>query len=256
MRLPVALLAASSVPVALALCGCSGSSTPNIFLGGPADSGVPTSDKNGEGGNLVNGPEAGTFGNNPPADCTPSSTSSFQPAWQAPEAWKQNVCSATQISGFYTACLTPPISGAACTAFVQANATCAPCLQSQDTDATSAAIVWHEQMKYWTVNVAGCIAEAMGDPSGTGCGAAYGAAIACRQSSCNACWAAQGTTATFQDFSDCETQAGATTCQTYANAVPDKCGTLDKSAASVCMPPSSATAQDAFMQIAPLFCGQ
>ena len=52
------------------------------------------------------------------------------------------------------------------------------------------------------------------------------------------------------------TQPGATTCQTYANAVPAKCGTLDKSPASVCMPPSSATAQDAFMQIAPLFCGQ
>ena len=56
----------------------------------------------------------------------------------------------------------PPISATACDAFVQGNGSCAPCLQSQDTDATSSAIVWHELMKYWTVNVAGCIAQAIG----------------------------------------------------------------------------------------------
>lgn len=256
MRSLVAVLAVSSASVALVLSGCSGSSPPNIFLGGPDDSGVPASEKNGEAGNLVNGPEAGTFGSAPAAECDPGTTSTFQPTWQTPEAWKQNVCTAAQISGFYAACLTPPISGTACTAFVQANATCAPCLQSQDTDATSSAIVWHEQMKYWTVNVAGCIAQAMGDPSGSGCGAAYGDAIQCRQASCNACWVAQGTTATFQQFSDCETMAGSTTCQTYASAVPAKCGDLSKTPASVCMPSSSADAQQAFMQIAPLFCGQ
>lgn len=162
----------------------------------------------------------------------------------------------TQITGFYAACLTPPITMQTCQAFVQANSNCASCLQSQETDATSAAIVWHEQERYWTVNVAGCIARAMGDPTATGCGAAYGAAIACRQSSCNACWEAQGTSATFQEFSNCESLAGSTTCQTYADAVPAKCGELDTGPAGVCMPSSSATAQDAFMQVAPLFCAQ
>ncbi|MGH7293963.1 MAG: hypothetical protein ACRELB_03470 [Polyangiaceae bacterium] len=255
MRPLLAVLALPAVPVALVLCGCSGTSPGNIFIGVVAEAGAP-SVNNGDGGNLVSGPEAGTFGSPPPAQCDPQSTAAFSPDWQTPETWKQNVCSTAQITAFYSACLTPPISATACDAFVQANGTCAPCLQSQDTDPTSSAMVWHEQMKYWTVNVAGCIAQATGDPSGAGCGAAYGAAIACRQSSCNACWEAQGTTATFQQFSDCETQAGSTTCQTYATAVPTKCGNLAKSAASVCMPSSSATAQDAFMQIAPLFCGQ
>jgi hypothetical protein len=252
MRAEVATVSLLS---ALVLSACGGTPTPNIFLGGVDEGGTPPSDNNGDAGNLVSGPDSG--GTPTPAVCDPQSVASFQPAWQPPEAWKQNLCTATQISGFYAACLTPPISAQACTAFVQSNANCASCLQSQETDAQASAVVWHQQMKYWTVNVAGCIAQATGDVSKTGCGATYAAAIACRQSSCNACWqAAQGSTVTFQQFSDCEFQAGISTCQTYAAAVPKTCGDLSKGAGSVCMPPSSATAQDAYMQIAPLFCGQ
>jgi len=251
MRAPLAVL---SVGAALTLWACGGTDTPNLFADPPPDAGKPAVD-NGDAGNLVTGPEAGSLA--PPAVCDPQSTASFAPSWQQPEAWKQGACTATQIQGFHTACLTPPIAKTACDAFVQANSNCAACLQSQETDATSAAIVWHQQMHYWTVNVAGCIAQATGDTSASGCGATYAAAIACRQSSCNACWqAAQSTSATFQQFSDCESQAGTTTCQTYAQAVPDKCGILSSGPAAVCMPKTSATAADAYAQIAPLFCGQ
>jgi hypothetical protein len=38
--------------------------------------------------------------------------------------------------------------------------------------------------------------------------------------------------------------------------VPATCGNLSQSAGSVCMPASAATAQEAYMQIAPLFCGK
>jgi hypothetical protein len=247
-----ALVAIVPVVAALSLCACSGTAPANIFTQVPEAGPPPVS--NGDAGNLFPAMEAGTT--SAPADCNPSAISAFQPVWQPPEPWKQNVCTATQISGFYTSCLTPPISEAACNAFVQENAKCAPCLQSQDTDPTAAAIVWHEQMQYWTVNVAGCIAEATGDATASGCGASYAAAISCRQQSCNACWVAQGQSATFQQFSDCESLAGATTCESFAEAVPTKCGNLAMTAANVCMPSSSATAQDAYMQIAPLFCGQ
>jgi hypothetical protein len=254
MRAHVAILPLGAV---LVLSACGGTANPTIggpFDNPPVEAGAPSVD-NGDAGNLVNGPGTGTQPTGP-AICDPASVASYTPSWQPPEAWKQNLCTTTQIGGFYAACLTPPISKTTCDAFVQANANCAPCLQSQETDPTASAVVWHEQMRYWTVNVAGCIAQADGDVSATGCGAAYAAAIACRQASCNACWQAQGTSATFQQFSDCESQAGVTTCQTYAQAVPAKCGDLKTTAASVCMPPSSATAKDAFMQIAPLFCGQ
>jgi hypothetical protein len=249
MRSLVASVAVAAVPVALSLCACSGAAPGNIFATPPDSGPPPVAD---DGGVFATTPDAGA---STPAECDPASTASFVPDWQTPEAWNQGACTAAQISGFYAACLNPPITATACQAFVQSSGSCSSCLQSQETDATSSAIVWHEQMKYWTVNVAGCIADALDDPGGTGCGAAYGAAIACRQDSCNACWEAQGTTATFQDFSDCETLAGSTTCQTYAEAVPDKCGDISKTAASVCMPSSSATAQQAYMQIAPLFCG-
>lgn len=251
MRAPVALVLLAA---ALTPCACSGTAPGNIFPVTLPEAAPPAVD-NGDAGDLVNGPGTSST-STPPAECNPAPASSFAPAWQPPEAWKQNVCTTAQIAAFYAACLTPPISAKACQSFVEANATCAPCLQSQDTDATGAAVVWHQQMAYWTVNVAGCIADATGDTSTTGCAASYAAAIACRQYSCNACWEAQGTTATFQEFSDCETLAGSTTCQTYADAVPGKCGDLQKAPADVCMPSSSATAQDAFMQIAPLFCGQ
>ncbi|HEY3821264.1 MAG TPA: hypothetical protein VGL81_29060 [Polyangiaceae bacterium] len=248
-----ALLAIVPVAAVFSLSACSGTSPGNIFVSTPLEAGPP-SVNNGDAGNLFNGPpEAGTTST--PAECNPQAIQAFQPVWQPPEPWKQNVCTTAQISSFYDSCLTPPISKAACDAFVQQNANCAPCLQSQDSDATAAAIVWHEEMQYWTVNVAGCIAQATGDATASGCGASYAAAISCRQSSCNACWEAQGTSATFQEFSDCETLAGSTTCQTFAEAVPSKCGNLDTPPANVCMPNSGATAQQAFMQVAPLFCG-
>lgn len=241
------------VIASLAVCGCSGAD-PNQFPAGPKDA-APPPITNGDAGSFQN--DGGTFGNPPTTTiCNPQSVSGFTPKWTPPEPWKQKSCSSTQISGFYAACLTPPISAQACGAFVQANGACATCLQSQDTDTTAAAIVWHEHEAYWTVNIAGCIANAMGDATGTGCGAAYSAAIACRQQSCNACWAAQGTTTTFQQFATCEQQAGSSTCSTFANAVPTACGDIGTSPAGVCMPQSGATAQEAYMQVAPLFCGQ
>jgi hypothetical protein len=249
--------ALSIVPVlasfAVAMCACSGAD-PNSFPSGAKDA-APPPFAAPDGGSF--GTEAGSFGNPPPAmACNPQALSGFSPKWTPPEAWKQKACTSTQISGFYAACLTPPISAQTCGTFVQANASCATCIQSQDTDATSAAVVWHEKEAYWTVNVAGCIANAMGDPGANGCGAAYSAAISCRQASCNACWAAQGTSATFQQFATCEDQAGSSTCSTYANAVPTACGDIGTSAAGVCMPQSGASAQQAYMQVAPLFCGQ
>jgi hypothetical protein len=247
--LPVVLVLAS-----LAVCGCSGAD-PNTFPSGPKDA-APPPITNGDAGSF--GTDSGSFGSTQPPTvvCNPQSVSGFTPKWTPPETWKQAACTSAQISGFYSACLATPISQQTCGAFVAANGACASCIQSQDTDAKSAAIVWHENDAYWTVNIAGCIANAMGDPSANGCGAAYSAAIACRQQSCNACWAAQGTTATFSEFSTCEQQAGSSTCSMYADAVQPACGDLATSAAGVCMPNSSATAQGAFMQVAPLFCGQ
>lgn len=246
-----ALAALVPLVAVAALCACSGVDG-NTFANPPASDAGPLT--NGGDADLSPPLESGAD-SGAPSICTPQSVTGFQASWTPPEQWKQNVCTTAQISGFYTACLTPPIDPQTCQSFIQQNANCTSCLQSQDTASTASAIVWHETNRYWTVNVAGCIADATGDMTATGCGASYAAAIACRQQSCNACWAGQGTTTTFQEFSQCESQAGQTTCQSFAQAVPAKCGDLAKSPAGVCMPAAGATAKDAYMQVAPLFCG-
>jgi hypothetical protein len=245
--------AAVTVTALFALAGCSGASDSVFPKADLPDSGTPLSETNEDAGSFFDGnlvqEAAATI-------CDPQSIAGFKPTWTPPETWKQTACAAAQISGFYAACLTPPIDETTCKAYVAANSTCSACLQTEDTAPTSGAIVWHEHDAYWTVNVAGCLARATGDSSATGCGGSYSAAIACRQASCNACWAGQGTTTTFAEFSMCEQQAGESTCATYAAAVPAACGDISQGPGSVCMPASGATAQDAFMQIAPLFCGQ
>ena len=250
----LSLVPSACLAAAVAMCGCSGAN-PNVFPDpGPPEASTPPPEP--DAGDLIDGPSLFPDAPTSAAICVPQSASGFQPAWTQPEAWKQGACTMPQIASFYSACLTPPISESTCQAYVQANGGCATCLQSPDTASQYAAVVWHEHNAYWTVNVAGCIARATGDPSGAGCGASYSAAIACRQSSCSACWAAQGSKATFAQFESCEQQAGQSTCSTFTQDVPAVCGNLSQSAGSVCMPKSSATAQDAYMQIAPLFCGQ
>jgi hypothetical protein len=229
------------------VCACSGTN-PNVFPE-PPDSGPTT---------VYPDASYGTFGDGAAeaaaAICDPQPVSTFKPAWTPPEAWKQTACTMSQISGFYAACLTPPISTKTCQDYVTANPSCSSCLQSEDTASTAAAVVWHEHDAYWTVNVAGCIARATNDASSAGCGASYAAAISCRQASCNACWAGLNTTTTFDEFAACEQSAGSTTCSLFASAVPTACGNLSQGPGSVCMPSSGATAQEAFMQVAPLFC--
>ncbi len=253
-RSVVPLVASLSLAAVVACAGCSGAN-PNLFPDpGDHDAAPPPAEVNPDagsffydGGSLIQEAAA--------AVCDPQSIAGFKPDWTTPEAWKQGACTAAQISAFYAACLTPPIVKATCDAFVAQSGACATCLQADDTASSSAAVVWHEHRAYWTVNVAGCIARATGDPSGQGCGASYAATIACRQASCNACWAGRGTTTTFAEFATCEQNAGQSTCLSYTQALPAACGDLEKGPGGVCMPPTGATAEQAFLQVAPLFCG-
>ena len=248
-----ALLCATFALAGLGLGACSGAS-PDVFPAPTAaEAGAPPSEVNGDSGSFFDAPSlvqeaAATV-------CAPQSVAGYHPTWTPPEAWKQSVCTPAQITAFSAACLTPPIAKSSCEAFVAQNGPCSACLQTPDTAVAAGAVIWHEQSAYWSVNVAGCIARATGDPSGDGCGASYAAAIACRQRSCDACWAGQATTTTFAEFAACEEQAGESSCATFAQAVPAACGDLAQGPGSVCMPPSGSTAQGAYLRIAPLFCG-
>jgi hypothetical protein len=95
------------------------------------------------------------------------------------------------------------------------------------------------------------VADEQGDAGGASCGAAYQATVDCKETACVACVAA--------DYSTCEEQAGQTGCQGYIQTLDTECGTALKDPSSpvaICIPPSSDTAEQAYLQLAPVFCGQ
>jgi hypothetical protein len=234
---------------ATALFGCSGTDGQSLF--GAATPPSPGTQSPVPAGDQFL--DAGTPSSNAPTSCSPAAMGGWQATWTAPEAFAQNVCSASQIAGFYSACLASPVDPAACTQFAQANAACSACLDTKDGDPALGPVVWHLGRTYYTVNVAGCIARERGDVTATGCGAVYGETVECQEQACNACF----TTASpsFDQFATCEGEAASTVCKGLHDSIPPACGNLNTGAAATCFPGKGATAEDAYTLVAPKFCG-
>jgi hypothetical protein len=180
---------------------------------------------------------------------------SFTATWHVPNAFGTGACTPAQIDQFYTACLTPPIDSMTCGAFVAANGVCSTCLESTDKDAKYGPVIWHSNRTYFTLNIAGCIANAQADTSAKSCGAAYQAVLECKQTACEGCFLTGGG---FSAFSACQTAAGKAVCKAYGDAMSDTCGKDLRDAgspSSVCLPPSGTSTKEAYKRIAPLFCG-
>ncbi len=225
--------------------GCSGGDT-STFDGGEPDEGL------GEAGpvdaQFVQ--EAGDDG----GTCAPASVANFTPTNKKPATPNKAACTAPQLDAYYTACLEQPLDAAKCNTFKQANAACGTCLDTSETDATLGPVVWYNSRQYYTVNIPGCIALKFNDTTPQGCGEAYQAVLECRRASCAECLV--GSSANFPRFSDCQKTAGTTTCLSYYKAESDACKTLSTGTpADVCVPPAGSTAKDAFLRIAPIFCG-
>lgn len=253
---------ATTLSIAAALTGlfagsvvaCSGGADQSLFNGGAADSGA-SSNPNTDAGTFFPGDDQADDGGVAPA-CAPITSGTFSPNWKKPSAFAQGACSTAQMDGFYSACLSPPVDKATCEAFVKANGACATCLQSQETDATQGPVIWHADNAYYTMNIAGCIANEQKDLSPTGCGASYQALLECRESACTACFS-HGS-GSFTNFIACEQQA-AQPCAPFSTAMHNACGDSIHDAgspASICVPPSSTSSLDVYKRIAPLFCGQ
>jgi hypothetical protein len=225
---------------------CSGSGNPSIFP--PPSDAAP---------NVPPGPDASPFASVPPGDaapasCSPANMSGFQATWAPPETFSTS-CTAAQVTGYYEACLAEPTVAATCMQFQGANPGCSQCIASQDTDSQLGPVVWHLESTYYTINLAGCIARAMGNTSATGCGAAYGATTQCDEKACDACFSTSAPS--FTKFSACEAQADETVCSSLQAAIPGACGDLSSGPAAQCFPPQGATAEQAFLVVAPIFCG-
>jgi hypothetical protein len=236
-----------------ASAGCGGTNGPGTFqaagedagsLGSPTDASIFPEDV----GSLLND------ANQPP--CPPAPVTSFTPSWKPPIASKSGACTTVQISTFFDACMGPSSTASGCTAYVQANTSCAACLQSNDTDPQYGPVIWHANRLYYTTNIAGCIADEQGDGGAGGCGAAYQAVVQCKETACSACLSPQNPD--FTRYSACEGQAEGE-CSSFTQTLTTACGNAFQDPTNpiaICIPPSGDTAQDAYLQLAPIFCGQ
>ncbi len=247
------LLLGSFVLGSLLLGGCGGTSAPAQFQAfedasapGPA---LDASLFPFDAGSLL------VDANEPP--CPPAPVpASFKPQWKPPVGLRSGACTTAQISTFFDACLGASSNASGCAAFVQANATCSTCLQSDEADPQYGPVIWHASRTYYTTNIAGCIADEQPDAGLDGCGPAYQAVIQCKETACSACLSAQDPD--FTRYATCENQAG-TECESYVQTLTTTCGTALKDPSNpiaVCIPPAGDTSEDAYLRLAPVFCGQ
>jgi hypothetical protein len=252
----------SSLAVSLAcgaLVACGGSGNASVFVPDEAGSGQTVSEDastpqltgNDAGGTLL--PDA-----EPP--CLPSSVATFTPEWKKPNAAASGACSSAQIAAYYDACLDPNSNAAGCTTFSSgaSNKTCVSCLATDDTAPQYGPVIWHDNNFFFTINSAGCIADQQDDMSDAGCGAAYQALVTCKEQACSACLSAENSD--FDRYTTCKnSSATETECTGFIQTLDTVCGAALKDASSpiaICTPPSSDSAKDAYLQIAPIFCGQ
>jgi hypothetical protein len=227
--------------------GCGGSGNPTFQAGAP-DAGAPGTTMDGS---LLPQDSGGTIFNDAvAASCAPASVSAYAPSWKPPQSFKSGACTNLQISSYFDACLGTAATPGGCSAYESANASCASCLATDDTAAKLGPIIWHSNRSYYTTNIAGCIADEQGDAGTSSCAAAYQANVGCNEAACAACITS--------GYSYCEGQAGGGECKTYVQAKTAACGAVNASGTptAVCFPPSTDSTEDAYLQLAPIFCGQ
>ncbi len=167
---------------------------------GPISDLVPPDAGAGEGGG-----EAG------PTSCPPAIPASYAPTWNAPI--KKTACNAEELKGYYDACLANAAQtegNGTCKKFKTDHADCGACAEPED---GSGPIQWHVSRKFYTLNVAGCIAVTQDAPETGKCGDAYNAAVECSRESCESCFVIGGT---FNQFRDCQKSVqGTGICKSY-----------------------------------------
>jgi hypothetical protein len=196
-------------------------------------------------------PEAG-----PVSTCTPGDVSTFTPSWKPPTPFNQGRCTNTQINAFVD-CLSAKPDAATCKTFTgdAANKSCLQCAATPATAAKYGPLV--EGTVTIQVNVSGCIANATGDTSATGCGAKVLANSQCEQAACeaNCPVSASDTGPEFMALLACQTKSDSSSCKTYANdAACADALTGDGGTANKCDLVGASFAENA-VQMVKLFCG-
>jgi hypothetical protein len=195
------LLVASAASFWLATACTAASTTASVDAAvpspapGPADAGYPPTDAS-----LAESPS-----------CTPADVSGLQPVWHRPSAFHQGVCSEAQLADFRDKCLSKGTL-AACAGVVPA--ACAGCIATDDAAERWGPLVVH---KGWAeLNISGCLANAMNDPTGVICAASVQAASACELKACAANCPVSDT-GSYASYDACRAQADSAGCSGFAS---------------------------------------
>jgi hypothetical protein len=200
--LGLAALLGSALLATSVVVACS-SSTDSTFQGDPPKPDAeapPPGPLVGEGG--LGPPDAAEAG---PTSCPPAIPAGFTPTWKAPTV-VASACSTADLTAYYHACLENPgvtEKDGTCSKWKTDAATkaCADCAEPAD---NTGPIQWQSNRKFYTSNIAGCIATTQMMTGSDSCGAAYNAAVQCSRAACTYCFDEGGT---FDQFSTCQKDA-------------------------------------------------
>ncbi len=209
----------------------------------------------GDGGNALatdGGEDALPIASIDGSTCQPGDVRTFVPAAYRPATpvW-QDVCTGTQISAFYTACIDPNATPASCQTFYQmdpANPTCAACILTPESMTNYGPLVDHGS--FITENVGGCIE--LTDPTGLVCAKAQQALAGCDLAACEANCPVHDV-ASRAALDQCTAAAEAAGCQMFAAQASCALQAADAGSSSAAC--DSATFHDFYDLVVPLFCG-
>jgi hypothetical protein len=192
--------------------------------------------------------------------CGPRDAAGFSPTW--PSRWRppapfgQTVCQLAQIQTYVTACL-----GAGnpdphlCTATLDASASdlaCYECIFPDELDAAPGPLVSRDCGIL--VNLAGCLANATGDPDAAGCVGAWLSADECTATACASCTCGDGLTDERTPCVQAASEAGCAAWQSAASCVAAFAdASPDASVAAECV--TVPTTTDELYATIALFCG-
>ncbi len=176
--------------------GCSSAASSLGTSGGNPDGGHGgSSSGTSSGANDATAPWDGGVA----SSCLPADVSTYKPSWRKSAKFYQAVCTAADLDKFRSYCLGSDAS--ACAKAVSTD--CAKCIATDEAADVYGAVIVH---KGWVeLNLPGCVANAMGDPTGVRCAGAMQAIDMCELAACSAnCPVTSDVTLTLLD--DCRTK--------------------------------------------------
>jgi hypothetical protein len=226
------------------------STTPQDSGGPPLDSGEAI---DADGGAMDAGTDAGDSGDDGSIACPPSPAMPFTPVAYVAATRGQDVCQASDIALFVTACGYNG-TAASCQAWRttyagDAGTTCGNCIFAPMNNGG----VWSDLQGFFEPNFAGCIQVTDVSASGVACATAINNVDDCDGNACDQC-------ASGSDYIGCQTAAYETggTCSSYETAVQTACASDDGDGGAIhdCFPGSmSGNSDDNYTYIIALICG-